>query len=226
LPTVFSWYELNAAPRADREVLLEMQNGSPFLTVQGYGRGKVYLLTAPLKPDHTNFPQHAIVVPTFFRIVLLSQPQPPLFYYIGKETRIDVTGPLPGGDKTFRIREKGSEAEFVPRQVSGGEGSGIFAGDQVREAGHYELTSDGKLIMPLAYNYQRTESRQDVYTTEELKDICLKAGLKSFRVAEHAGQSLTTAIQDINTGLRLWKLFIILALAFLAAEVLILRFWK
>ena len=51
-------------------------------------------------------------------------------------------------------------------------------------------------------------------------------GLKNVSVIELNEKSLTNALQEVNDGKKLWKLFLILALMFLAAEILIIRLFK
>ena len=50
--------------------------------------------------------------------------------------------------------------------------------------------------------------------------------LKNVSVIELNEKSLTNALQEVNDGKKLWKLFLILALMFLAAEILIIRLFK
>ena len=51
-------------------------------------------------------------------------------------------------------------------------------------------------------------------------------GLKNVSVIELNEKSLTNALQEVNDGKKLWKLFLILAMVFLAAEILIIRLFK
>jgi hypothetical protein len=50
--------------------------------------------------------------------------------------------------------------------------------------------------------------------------------LNNFSVVSTAGPSLSDTITALNTGVKLWKIFVVLALAFFLAEILLLRFWK
>ena len=62
--------------------------------------------------------------------------------------------------------------------------------------------------------------------TEEDDRMIEKAILKNFLVLDVGDRTLSQALIDLNKGIQLCKLFIILALIFLAAEVLIIRIWK
>jgi hypothetical protein len=227
LPMVFGYFEINRSSHTDQEDLLTMQNGSPFLTVQTAGvSGKVYIMASPLDVEFTSLPQHAIFVPTLYKIALLSQPQTKLFYTLGANERIDLKNLPNNDDEALKVKQLKGDLEFIPQQIRTGNNAGIFVHDQVKDAGHYVLKNGEKELNGISFNYDRTESDLSTFTPAEIKDQIEKAGLKNISILDNTGKNLTTVIQEINLGIRLWKLFIIFALVFLAAEVAILRLWK
>jgi hypothetical protein len=226
LPAVFGYYQIGRSARTDQEALLTMQNGDVLLGVQAMGSGFLYLLASPLDKEYTSLPQHAIFVPTFYKIALLSQPQNHLFYVLGKNERIELRNAPTEGDNVIRIKKPGSELEFIPEQTHVGNSAGLFVHDQVKEAGNYVVMDQKNELMGISFNYDRAESDVTAYTAAELKEMATKAGLKNVTVIENTGKNLTTVIEELNLGTRLWKLFIILALVCLAAEVALLRLWK
>jgi len=103
----------------------------------------------------------------------------------------------------------------------------IFTNDNIRTAGHYNITADGQVISAVAFNYNRKESEMSFYSPDELSQTFEDFNLNTFSVLKNPqNRSLTTVIAEINAGVRLWKLFIALALAFLLTEVILLRLWK
>jgi len=226
LPVVSAWYELDNRSRSGRENLMEMQNGTPFLSVQPVQKGRVYLLNSPLNLASSTFPQHALFVPVIYKIALLSEPDHKLWYTLGGDERIAYKNEQPAGDAIIKIRQLKGTLEFIPEQAGGAGISGLFVHRQVKEAGHYEVINGEEVMMGVAFNYTRAESEPGAYTTDELKDMCAKAGMKNATVLEQPTKNLTEVIDELYSGIRLWKLFIILALVFLGAEVSILRFWK
>ena len=225
LPAMLSYYALQPSGRQLAEDLLVMQNGTPALCASRSGAGKAYLFASPLRSEVTAFMQHAIFVPAIYNMALLSQQQSKLYYITGGEDRLEYRGET-GGDQVLKIRKAEGDWEFIPRQLPGEGGTGIYVHDQVREAGHYVLNAGEKDLAVFAFNYPRDESDLRTLEPEEIRKGLEKAGLTNFSVLENTGPKLSTTIQDMNMGLRLWKLFIILALVFLAAEVLLLRFWR
>ncbi|HXH18772.1 MAG TPA: hypothetical protein VNJ07_06775, partial [Chitinophagales bacterium] len=79
---------------------------------------------------------------------------------------------------------------------------------------------EGQLV---ALNYDRKESQLDYYSASDLKDLFPQ---KNIRVLDAAGASITGMVKALQQGIVLWKVCIILALVFLGAEVLLLRFLK
>jgi hypothetical protein len=226
LPSVFSYYEIGRTARSGMEGLLTLQNGSIFLGVQDCGSGKAYVLASPLDMESSSFPSHAIFVPALYKIALLSQQQQQLYHIIGKNERIDYRGKLLGGDRVMKVIELNGKGEFIPEQITWEGLTDVYVHDQIKEAGHYYLGDGKEMMMPLAFNYSREESQLDAYNVSELKDMAARAGLKNVTIFENSDRNLTSTILDLNLGIRLWKLFIILALVFLVAEVVLLRWWK
>ncbi|MCD4732330.1 MAG: hypothetical protein K8R74_17120, partial [Bacteroidales bacterium] len=64
------------------------------------------------------------------------------------------------------------------------------------------------------------------YTIEELVDIIADKGLTTTKIVETAGKPFVQTISEISQGIRLWRWFVLLALAFLLAEILLLRFFR
>jgi hypothetical protein len=95
----------------------------------------------------------------------------------------------------------------------------------VKEAGLYELldADDKQALQTLAFNYSRTESDVELLEPEEIKNLFAGEGIK---VYEKSDIPLNTLIKQEENGKPLWRLFIWLALLFIAIEILLLRFWK
>ncbi len=102
----------------------------------------------------------------------------------------------------------------------------IFTRNQIRQDGFYRIIHENETTGGLAFNYDRTESDMDMLSNEQLITAIQDAGLNNFSIIQPAGRSLSNVITEMNTGVRLWKLFILLALLFLLGEVLLLRIWK
>ena len=81
-------------------------------------------------------------------------------------------------------------------------------------------------IKDLAFNFDRKESDMNFMTKDDLQKQIDEKGLKNIQIIEPNEKTLTNALQEVNDGKKLWKLFLILNLIFLAAEILIIRLFK
>ncbi len=226
LPVVSSHYPIRRQPNSLMEVLLEMQNGNTFLGAEPSGNGMLYLFAVPLSTEWSNFPKHAVFVPTLYKIALLSQGTAKLYYTVGENELITLNTRIPGGDQVFRIRSLKQEFEVIPEIRSVFAQTEILTHNQIREAGHYNVVLNQEVIRGLAFNYDRKESNLETFSQKDLERLTADHGLENFRVIKPAERSLTDVIAEMHAGIRLWKLFVILALLFLFAEVVLLRFLK
>ena len=63
-------------------------------------------------------------------------------------------------------------------------------------------------------------------SVEDLQKQIDEKNLKNVVIIDQAEKTLTNSLQEVNDGKKLWKLFLILALVFLAAEILIIRLFR
>jgi hypothetical protein len=226
LPEVSSYYHLSGLSATGMTDLLRLQNGHAFLSEKTVGKGRVYLLAVPLDEEYSNLPRHAIFVPVFYKQALLSAATSPLYYTVSGNTIIDYTGDRPTGDGIFMIRKRSEDFEFIPEMRSFGNIINILVHDQVTEAGHYDLLSGETFVDGLSFNFDRKESDLECYTDGEIRDLMTAGNLKKAMILKDSEKPVKQVLEEINYGKRLWKLFLILVLVFLAIETLLLRLWK
>lgn len=205
------------------ESLLSMQNNRPFLSMISYGKGKVYLFASPLQPEWSNFPRHAIFVPTLFNMALFSQQSYPLSYIAGENAQIPIPADSVSETAMFRLRQVKGSFEVIPGVVRTGSGLAIQTFDQIKTAGFFQLLSGEREITGLAFNFDRKESKLELFSAGELKEQLRKFRGNAISVLGEKNRPLARQIEEINQGTPLWKLFIILALIFIAAEIALIR---
>jgi hypothetical protein len=98
----------------------------------------------------------------------------------------------------------------------------LYTSDQVQQNGTYDLKRQDSTIAVLAFNDNHSESDLSYFTESDL----IKFMPKATNILHGGKGSLKNAVSEINIGLQLWKLCIILALIFLAAEIVLLRYYK
>ena len=159
-------------------------------------------------------------------MALFSIPQSNLFYTIGRDNSVEVTNIRLAGDNVFHIRSLTSTFDLVPEAKLIESNTVMMLHNQLSLAGNYLLSSNTDSIRGLGFNYDRKESELACYTSSELQEQYEKVGYTNFSVLESKGKDITTTLKEAGQGKPLWKLCILMVLLFLAAEVLLLRFWR
>lgn len=219
LPQVKKHYALGGATKP-AESLMKLQTGQSLWEGYSLGKGKLYLSAVALNEDFSNLPLHALFVPTVFRIALLSGHDQPLSYTLGSNQAIE-TVPLQATEKQQVKLVKGSES-VIP-DVRQQEGSTmLYLPGQLSQTGIYELKKQDSTAAVLAFNDNRSESDLRYLSKGELANLFRQKGT----VTDGEKFNLNNINTAENSGLQLWKLCIILALIFLAAEILLIRFYK
>ena len=225
LPKVSEHFVFSKLTQSNEEYLLKLENGDNFLSQYTVGKGKLYLSAVGLQTSFSNFAKHAIFVPTMFKIGMYSQHTTPLFYTIGTDQTIECNNVLTG-ENVFHIKGINTTFDIIPehKQLEGK--TEISTHNQITDAGNYNLVADKDIITALSFNFNRKESDLRCLSTEELKKQLEAANLSNASVLETSAQSLTQSLAEAEQGTKLWKLFVILTLVFLAIEVALLRFMK
>ncbi|OKS85800.1 BatA domain-containing protein [Mucilaginibacter polytrichastri] len=220
LPQVKSYYQLNNNLSAGGEKLLMLSGNQPFWEQFKYRQGKVYVSTVPLDETFSNLPKHALFVTTMLRIALLSGHDQPLYYTLGNSESIE-TAPVQIGPNEILTLVQGDQ-KIIP-DVRRQEGSTLlYLSDQLHKPGHYQLIKQDSTVQWLAFNNNRSESDLHYLTRARLQNMLPKKSI----VLAPGDASIKTMLSESNFGLQLWKLCILLALIFLAAEIVLIRFYK
>jgi hypothetical protein len=218
LPEVKKYYQLNTSAAGSNENIMQLPGGQPFWTGYNSGKGKVYVSAVALNDDFSNLPRHALFVPVMFRIALLSGHDQPLFYTLGHDETVETT-PIQTSEKQVLKLSKGNQS-IIP-DVRQQEGSTLlYLSDQLQGNGLYELKKQDSLVAVMAFNNNKSESDMSYFTAADLnKMVPAKSD-----VIQAGKNSLKDVVRQTNFGVQLWKLCIILALIFLAAEILLVRY--
>ena len=95
---------------------------------------------------------------------------------------------------------------------------------QVENAGFYELfTTDESSLGYFSFNFDRRESILSYFSIEQLAQL-IGAGVSV--IDGDQKMNLGNYVKGVQKSKQLWTYFLLLALLFLAVEVMLLRFWK
>lgn len=226
LPTTNGHFVTSTNAKSGREPLLTLANGSPFLSRYPSGKGSVYVLASPLANNMTNFHRHALFVPALYNMALNSTNSGTSAETLGDEELIPINGVATEKLVNPALQAVETGERFMPELVVRGDGIGIMVHGQVRTDGHYMLLAEKDTVQSVSFNYNRAESALEYYTEKEFTKLAENTGIARMEFVTAGLGNISNTIEEIHEGKRLWKLFLILALLFLAMETLLLRLWK
>jgi hypothetical protein len=117
------------------------------------------------------------------------------------------------------------EQELTPAQRSVNGQVMLDLGGLDLHPGHYSVIAGSDSLTFLAFNQAKDESKLEVMKPEEiLSTFGPNAEIYSIDTSTEA--TIGNTIRENYQGKPLWKYALLLALLFLFAEVLLLRFWK
>jgi hypothetical protein len=149
-----------------------------------------------------------------------------LFYIIGQNEVIPVPNLSIGNDNVLTIRSYGSDFEFIPEMRRLSRRIDIYPHLQIKRDGNFTLLNGEDPVRGISFNYDRAESAMRFYTRNELDQIIDNQNLYTTKIVESSGKPFVQTLSELNMGIKLWRWFVLLALLFLLAESLLLRFYK
>jgi hypothetical protein len=226
LPIAKSFNELISPSSSNAEVLLKLQNGSPFLISAGYGEGKIYFASVSLDAAESNFTRHAFFPASLLRMAEYSQGNPPLAYTLGREEAILIHNVQLTGEATFKIKNIADGSELIPEHRNAGGNTEIFVHNNLRNAGNYSLFAGEQTLAALAFNNSRAESENSVMPVADILSEAQQQGWKNWSALDGEADSISKAATELENGKKYWYTMIVWALILLAVEVLLIKFWR
>jgi hypothetical protein len=226
LPQINKHYRLVKTNASKFETILQLQNTDAFFGMSSTGNSISYLFTSPFIQNATNFSKHALFVPTFYRICFSSLKSTPLFYQTNSNVVISLKNDATQSEQPPHIKQIDSQLDIIPEQRIVNNSLFLYTRNQINANGFYEVLKTNNPLLPLAFNFSRKESNLNCYTIDELSKVIADKGSKNLSLIEDAQSDISKQILQGADGKKLWKLFILLALLFVAIEISLLRFLK
>ena len=192
---------------------LYYEDQTAFLTTLNNPIAAVYVFTAPINLENSNFQQSPLIVPTFYKMGLNNQNNGVTAIFIGnnKAFLVDITL---SKDEILKI--KNETDTFIPlQQILNGKVKLTF-NDFPEKAGNFGVFNQKERLQNVSFNYNRTESDLAQANENVLSDY------KTIDSIDTVFDSLQTD----RTDNQIWKWFVIFALLFLVTEIAIIRFVK
>ncbi len=224
LPTTLGSFKTNNVNNRGEEPLLIFRDGNAYISKYQIGQGNFYLSLAPLDGDVNDLVRNGeVFIPMLYKMAISSAKQNRIAYTIGQDEVIEKKHRSNTEDLVYKIKSK-EGGEFIPGQRVIGSKVFLSINDQVKQAGFYEwFLNEEESLGVIAFNFDREESDLTYFSRSELADM---GGAQMNIIDVNESAVLTAKIEERSQGIVLWRLCLILALVFLAVEILLLRFWK
>lgn len=208
----------------DFQKLLALPGDDFLLARKSFGDGKIYLFTVTLDREWSNWTRHALFVTTVLRIAEHSISTPLIEHKIGDPSKLEISlaNKQNPDDKPYELKANDGTLAFMPTQYWLSGKLLLQAGNEVKNAGFYNLTNNDSAYASIAFNYSRDESIMEFLNSDELNEWAGEH--ENVRVLQT--QNKTIKPNMIRDEKPLWKFFILTALIFLVFEIVIIKVMK
>jgi len=204
-PKVNEFFKTNS----NASKILGYQSGEPFLL----GTNGIYLFTASIDNQNSNFKQSPLIVPTFYKMGVNSLKRVGLYHTMGGQIRMDIAQKI-AKDHILKVSKDG--LDFIPQQQAHANKVSLTFNENPFEDGIYDILENGNILKKISFNYPRNESDLKYLDFNNIP-------------AESKQSSIAALFQDLENDksvTELWKWFVILAVLFILIEVLIIKYLK
>jgi len=192
---------------------LYYEDQTAFLTSINNPTSSVYIFTAPINLENSNFQQSPLIVPVFYKMGINNQNNGVNALTIGNNNPFLVNETL---SKDEILKVKNDDESFIPVQQILNDKVKLTFDDFPEQAGNFGIYNQNKCIQNISFNYSRIESNLELANKNALSD---------YKTID----SLNTVFDNLQTSRtdnQIWKWFVIFALLFLVTEMAIIRFVK
>jgi hypothetical protein len=225
------YHAMNYSPSTGSEqTLIQLSNGFPFLQEVRHGRGVVFLVAVAPDPAWSDLPVRGLFIPLLYRSMYYLSASESVAgeqLTVGKGGELRIAGV--GDVEPLRlIAPDGGEITPEQRNLFGAMLLSIDAA-ALDEAGLYDVRVGERLLRRIAVNLDSRESNLETFSAGEAQRRLSDVTGSRIRTVESVAAGMDRVLQALHeerTGRELWNVFLMLALFFLAAEMVVGRYWK
>lgn len=192
--------------------ILSYEDGSVFLTEIKKDISSLYLFSAPINKQNSNFQNSPLVVLSFYNMAQNQNSSGVISQFIADGNPFFVEANL-SKEEILKVRNK--TEEFIPSQQIFNRKVQLNFNEYPRNAGNFGVYKNEELLTYIGFNYNRTESDLTQDNSSILSDVTQKSI-----------ESIFSDLQSERTDNNIWKWFVLLGLLFLIMEILIQKFVK
>jgi hypothetical protein len=206
--------------------LISFQDNTPLLALTNFGKGRLFTSSVSTLKTESTFLSHALFPISLLRAAETSAAAQQLYYQLGKESFITLKHSPASAEGLFEISNTNNSKSFIAQSRSIGGETEVFLPSEITESGFYTVKENGANLMPIAMNFNNSESNVEIINSDELTKLSQQIGLTEFSVKEANAEMLQSLATELGGGISLWKYLIYAALLFLALEIVLIKIWK
>jgi len=213
--TNFQYPKVNQSFTTSRNGLpvLQFEDKTNFAASISNKIGNLYIFTASINKQNSNFQNSPLIVPTFYNMAQAKNSSKTNTFTIGENETLIIDTIL---SKDEVVSVSNIENSFIPQQQIVNTKVKLAFGDYPVKSGNYNVKQAKNTIQEISFNYPRTES--------DLSNI--NTILFDNTTTVNNVETVLNDLQSKRTDTALWKWFIIGTLLFLLIELLIQKFVK
>jgi len=192
--------------------VLSYEDGTVFLTEIKKDISSVYLFSAPINKENSNFLNSPLVVLSFYNMAQNQNNSGVISQFIADGNPFFVEVNL---SKEQILKVKNETEEFIPSQQIFNRKVQLNFNEYPKNAGNYGIYKNDELLTNIGFNYNRTESDLTQDNISVLSDFPQKNISNIF-----------SDLQSERADNNIWKWFVLFGLLFLIIEILIQKFVK
>ncbi|TCC92060.1 hypothetical protein EZ428_10030 [Pedobacter frigiditerrae] len=221
LPQVNRYFSFAENNNSNKENLLQLPANQLFFARYPIGNGQIYLSATDLENEDSNFAKHPVFVPLMYKIAFASAKEQPVYYTATKDNVLESEKIELGANQSLKL--VADNFEVIPEMRQSNGKTLLYIADQVKRAGFYDVKKGDSTLAVVAFNDNRTESDMHYSAQTDLQKLF---GKQQVAFLDPKSDSIASAVSAKNNGTELWKLCLILALVFIAIEILLVRFYN
>lgn len=198
--------------RGNTPPVLSYEDGNVFLTEIKKDISSVYLFSAPINKENSNFLNSPLVVLSFYNMAQNQNNSGVISQFIADGNPFFAEVNL---SKEEILKVKNETEEFIPSQQIFNRKVQLNFNEYPKNAGNYGIYKNDELITNIGFNYNRTEGDLTSDNLSALSDFPQKNI-----------SSVFSDLQSERTDNNIWKWFLLFGLLFLIIEILIQKFVK
>ncbi len=213
---------------ASELTVMRLSAGDPFLQeLRPGGTGRVLFMSSLPEPSWSELPVRGLFVPLLYRSMqYLTSGESVAGEDVTIGTSVDVRVPVETGSAPLVVR--GGDAEFMPRQRRVIGGSLLTIGTEVVRPGILDVNAEEDVARRLSANVDPVEFDLLLTPPDELVERVktLFSDVSVLTIDRNNPAALVSAVGTMRTGVELWNVFLMVALAILLIEMLVARHWR